>query len=108
MRKKCPNYMKGKGKAMNATLSDSKSSSLDSDEDFNSEGNYTAFVAIVNVETKPLVESSENEAIENEVVVATNSKVSVQLEDEDKGNKNLKKAYDSLLKDCAKFSTLPR
>ena len=45
--KKCPNYIKSKGKAMNATLSNSKSSSSEDNSD--SEGNFIAPTAIAEV-----------------------------------------------------------
>ena len=55
--------MKGKSKTANSTHSDSKNSSFDSDEECDSEGNYTAFVAIEDVETNSIVESLEGEVV---------------------------------------------
>ena len=46
LKKKCPNYLRGKGKVYATTLSDSDSSNLDSKESCDREGNYSAFITI--------------------------------------------------------------
>ena len=48
-KKECPNYLKSKGKVYATLLSDSDSSNLDSDESYDGEGNYFAFMAIAHV-----------------------------------------------------------
>ena len=50
-KKKCPNYLKLKGKVYATTLSDSNSSNSDSDERCDGKGNYFAFMAIAYVES---------------------------------------------------------
>ena len=50
-KKECRNYLKSKGKVYATTLSDSDSSNSDSDESCDGEGNYSAFMTIVHVES---------------------------------------------------------
>ena len=49
--KECPNYLRGKGKTYATTLSDSNSSNSDSEESYDGEGNYSAFMTIVHIES---------------------------------------------------------
>ena len=46
VKKECPTYLKAKGKVFATTLSDSDSSNLDSEESYDREGKYSAFIAI--------------------------------------------------------------
>ena len=50
-KKECPNYLKSKGKAYATTLSDSNSSNSESEESYDGEGNYSAFMIIAHVES---------------------------------------------------------
>ena len=50
-KKECLNYLRSKGKVYATTLSDSDSSNSDSDESYDREGNYSAFMAIAHVES---------------------------------------------------------
>ena len=50
-KKKCPNYLRTKGKAYATTLSDSDSSNSDLEESCDGEGNYSAFMTVVHVES---------------------------------------------------------
>ena len=50
-KKECPNYLKVKGKVYATTLSDSNSSSSDSDESCDGEGNFSTFMTIAHVES---------------------------------------------------------
>ena len=51
LKKECPNYLKGKGKAYATMLNDSKSSNFDSKESCDGEGNYSAFMTITHNES---------------------------------------------------------
>ena len=51
LKKECPNYLKGKGKAYATMLNDSKSSNSDSKESCDGEGNYSAFMTITHNES---------------------------------------------------------
>ena len=70
-KKECPNYLKAKGKVYAATLSDSDSSSSNSDESCDGERNFSAFMTIAHVESsddlgvlvEELSEHSELESI---------------------------------------------
>ena len=44
--KECPNYLRSKGKAYATTLSDSDSSISDSEDNYDEEGNFSAFMTI--------------------------------------------------------------
>ena len=50
-KKECPNYLKSKGKVYATTLSDSNSSNSESEESYDREGNYSAFMIIAHVES---------------------------------------------------------
>ena len=50
-KKECPNYLKAKGKVYASTLSDLDSSSSDSDESCDGEGNFSSFMTIAHVES---------------------------------------------------------
>ena len=54
-KKKCPNYLKSKGKMYAMTLSDSDSSNSDSEESCDEEGNYSAFMTIAHVESSDVL-----------------------------------------------------
>ena len=49
--KKCPNYLKAKGKVYATTLSDSDSSSSDLDESCDGEGNFSTLMTIAHEES---------------------------------------------------------
>ena len=51
LKKKCPNYLRGKGKVYATTLSDSNSSNSDSEESYDKEGNNSAFMTIAPVKS---------------------------------------------------------
>ena len=50
-KKECPNYLKSKGKAYDTTLSDSDSSTSDSEDSCDEEGNFSAFMTIAHVKS---------------------------------------------------------
>ena len=50
-KKECPNYLRSKGKAYATTLSDSDSSTYDSEDSCDEEGNFSAFMTIDHVES---------------------------------------------------------
>ena len=51
LKKECPNYLRGMGRAYAITLNDSDSSNSDSEESCDGEGNYSAFMTITNNES---------------------------------------------------------
>ena len=50
-KKECPNYLRSKGKAYATTLNDSDSSTFDSEDSCDKEGNFSAFMTIAHVES---------------------------------------------------------
>ena len=50
VKKECPTYLKGKGKALATTLSDSDCSNSDSKESCDEEGNNSAFITITPID----------------------------------------------------------
>ncbi|XP_050290321.1 uncharacterized protein LOC126728562 [Quercus robur] len=103
LKKKCPNYLRAKGKAFATTLSDSDSSNLDTEEECDSEGNYLTFMTIAFVDSKNDLKKLVDELgdiFEDEEVE--------ESEDEDvcqnEGENNLQEAYDYLLEDCGKYA----
>ena len=50
LKKECPTYLNGKGRALVTTLSDSDNSNSNSKESYDREGNYSAFMAIAPVD----------------------------------------------------------
>ena len=50
LKKECLTYLKGKGRALATTLSDSDSSNSDSKESCDREGNYSTFMAIAPID----------------------------------------------------------
>ena len=50
-KKECPNYLRSKGKAYATTLSDSDSSTSNSEDNYDEEGNFSAFITIAHVES---------------------------------------------------------
>ena len=52
LKKKCPNYLRGKGKVFATTLSDFDSSNSDMEGECDSEGNYRAFMTIASIDSK--------------------------------------------------------
>ena len=88
LKKECPNYLRGKGKAFATTLSDYDSSNSDTEEECDSEGNYQAFMTIASVNSKNDFRKLVDE-------LGDLSKVE-EIEESD--------AYDSLLEDYGKYA----
>ena len=52
LKKECPNYLRGKGKILVTTLSDSKSSNSNAEGECDSEENYSALMAITTIDSR--------------------------------------------------------
>ena len=61
LKKECPTYLKGKGRALATTLSDSGSSNSNFEESCDEEGNYSAFMAIAPVDFSEDLSTLEEE-----------------------------------------------
>ena len=102
-KKECPNYLKAKGKIYATTLSDSDSSSSDSDECCDGEGNFSAFMTIAHVESSNdlnvLVEElSEHTELESIGIVKESD------DKEDDGTVGLQETYNSLLEKTGEYA----
>ena len=104
-KKECPNYLKAKGKVYATTLSDSDSSSLDSDESYDGEGNFFAFMTIDHVES-----SDDLSVLVEELGKHTELESIGIVEDDDEEDDEtveLQETYNSLLEktgECAKVA----
>ena len=101
--KQCPNYLRGKGKVLATTLSDSDSSNSNTEEEYDSEGNYRAFMTIASVDSK-----NDLSNLVDELGNVSEDKEVEESEDEDvyqyEGKNSLQEAYDSLLGDYGKYA----
>ena len=103
LKKKCSNYLRGKGKMFATTFSNSESLNLDMEGECDSEGNYRAFMAIASVDSKDdlsnLVDEIGNISEDEEIEESENEDVC-----QNEGENNLQEAYDSLRGDCGKYA----
>ena len=95
--------MKAKGKVHATTLSDSDSSKSDSDESYDGEGNFSAFMTIAHVESSDdlsvLVEElGKNTKLESIRIVEESD------DEEDEGTVRLQETYNSLLKKTGEYA----
>ena len=96
LKKECPNYLRGKGKAYATTFSDSNSSNSDSEESFDGEGNYSAFMTIAHIESSEdlnlLIQELGDHSDEESMGVVEESDA-----EEDESTAGLQENYNSLL-----------
>ena len=96
LKKECPNYLRGKGKAYATTLSDSNSSNSDSEESFDGEGNYSTFMTIAHIESSQdlnlLIQELRDHSDEESMGVVEESDA-----EEDESTASLQENYNSLL-----------
>ena len=85
------------------TFSDSESSNLDTEGEYDSEGDYKAFMAIASIDSKDdlsnLVDELGNISEDEEIEESEYEDVC-----QNEGENNLQEAYDSLLEDCGKYA----
>ena len=74
-KKECSNYLRGKGNVYATTLSDIDSSNLDSDENCDGEGNFSAFITIAPVESSDDLSVLVEELGEHTELIQANAKV---------------------------------
>ena len=101
------NYLRGKGKVLATTLSDSESLNSNSKEECDGDGNYLAFMAITLVDSK-----DDLSDLVKELGVHLEREEDEVLDDEDiylnEGDKNLQDVYDTLLEDCGKYTKVAK
>ena len=103
----CPNYLKLKGKVYAMTLSDSDSSNLDSEESYDGEGNYSAFMIVAHVES-----SDELNLLVQELGVHSDEESFGAVEEsnakEDENTANLQDNYNSLLERSSEYTRVAK
>ena len=105
--KKCPNYLRAKGKVYATTLSDTDSSNSDSDESCDGEGNFYALMTIalvvslddLGVLVKELGKHTKLESIG--IVEEFN-------DEKDEGIEGLQETYNSLLEKTGKYAKVDK
>ena len=107
LKKECPNYLRGKGKAYATTLSDSDSSNSDSEESYDGEGNYSAFMTITNNESSEdlnlLVQELGDHSDEESTGVVKESDA-----EEDENIASLQENYNSLLEKSREYTRVAK
>ena len=103
LKKECPNYLRGKGKAYVTTLSDSNSSNSDSEESCDGEGNYSAFMTIAHIEFSEelnlLIQELGDHSYEESMGVVEESDA-----EEDESAADLQENYNSLLEKSREYT----
>ena len=101
--KECPNYLRGKVKALATTFSDLESSNSDVEGECDSDGSYLAFMTITTVDSRDKLSD-----LVDELGVHSKGEEVDDSEDEDvylnEGEKNLQEVYDVLLEDSGKYA----
>ena len=107
LKKECSNYLRGKGKVLTTTFSDLESSSSDSKDGCDGDGNYSAFMPITLVyskeELRELNEELDEHANVEEDEVSNDEDVYL-----DEGDRKLQVVYDALLNDCGKYTKVAK
>ena len=105
--KECPNYLRGKGKVLTTTLSDSKSSNSNSEEACDGDGNYSAFMSITSVDSK-----DELSDLVEELGVHSDVEEDEVLDDEEvylnEDDEKIQDVYEALLEDCGKYAKVTK
>ena len=106
-KKECPNYLRSNGKAYATTLSDSDSSNSDSEESYDGEGNYSAFMAIAHVKSSEdlskMVEELGEHSDEESMGVVEESDV-----EEGEDTAGLQENYNSLLEKSGEYARVAK
>ena len=102
-KKECPNYLRSKGKAYATTLSDSDSSTSDSEDSCDEEGNFSAFMTIAHVEFSKdlnlLVQELREHSDEKFMGIVEESDA-----EEDEDIAGLQENYNSLLEKLGEYA----
>ena len=107
LKKESPNYLRGKGKVYATTLSDTNSSNSDSEESYNREGNYPAFMTIAPVQSSDdlsvLVEElGEHTELESTGIVEESD------DEENERTVGLQETYNSLLEKTGEYAKVTK
>ena len=103
----CPNYLRSKGKAYATTLSESNSSTSDSEDSCDEEGNFSAFMTITHVKSSEdlnlLVQELGEHSDEEFMGIVEESDP-----EEDKDTTGLQENYNSLLEKSGEYARMAK
>ena len=106
-KKECPNYLRSKGKAYATTLSDSDSSTSNSEDSCDEEGNFSAFITIAHVESSEdlnlLVQKLGEHSDEEFMGIVEESDA-----EEDEDTTGLEENYNSLLEKSGEYARVAK
>ena len=106
-KKECPNYLRSKGKVYATTLNDSNSSTSDSGDSCDEEGNFLAFMTVAHVESLEdldlLVEELGEHSDEGFMGIVEESNA-----EEDEDTASLKENYNSLLEKSREYARVAK
>ena len=107
VKKKCPNYLRMKGKAYATTLSDSDSSNSDSEDGCDEEGNFSAFMTVDHVESSEdlnlFVEELGEHSDEESMGIVEESDV-----EENESSVGLQENYNSFLAKSGEYARVAK
>ena len=106
-KKECPNYLRSKGKVYATTFSDSDSSTFDSEDSCDEEGNFLAFMTVTHVESSKdlnlLVEELGEHSDEEFMGIVEESNA-----EEDEDTTGFKENYNSLLEKSGEYARVAK
>ena len=106
-KKECPDYLRSKGKVYATTLSDSDFSTSDSEDSYDEEGNFSAFMTVAYVESSEdlnlLVEELGEYSDEEFLGIVEESYV-----DEDEDTSGVREKYNFLLKKSGEYARVAK
>ena len=107
LKKECPNYLRSKGKVYATTLSDSDSSTSNSEDSCDEEGNFLVFMTVAHVESSEdlnlLVEELGEHSEEEFMGIVEESDA-----DEDEYTAGLRENYNSLLEKSGEYARMAK
>ena len=106
-KKECPNYLGSKGKVYATTLSDSDSSTSDSEDSCDKEGNFSAFMTIANVESSEDLNLLVQELGEHSDEESLGIVEELDAE-EDENTASLRENYNSLLEKSGEYARVAK
>ena len=112
LKKECPTYLKGMGRALATTLSDSDSSNFDSKESCDGEENYSAFMAIAPIDFLEDLSTLKEELGEHTEVESIGVGDESDNDDDEEcvyeGTNRLQESYNALLEKSGKYARVTK
>ena len=107
VKRECPNYLRMKGKTYATTFSDSNSSNSDSEDSYDEEGNFSAFMTVAHVESSEdlnlLVQELGERSDEESMGISEESDA-----EEDESSAGLQENYNSLLAKSGEYARVAK